>query len=60
MPSSPMFTSGARATEHANGSVLFSTLTDYAADPAFPSESLSGGNACIHKECGGFTDVASG
>lgn len=45
--SSPMFTSGARATEHANGSVLFSTLNDYAADPAFPSESLSGGNACI-------------
>lgn len=45
--SSPMFTSGARATEHMNGAVLFSTLNDYPVDPDFPSESLSGDGACI-------------
>lgn len=45
--SSPMFSSGARATEHMNGSVLYSTLNDYAADPDFPSETLQGDGVCF-------------
>jgi hypothetical protein len=47
--SSPLHSSGARATEHMNGSILYSTLNqqDITADPAFPVESLGAEGVCF-------------